>query len=180
MQKTEIRMTGSGGQGVIMGTIILAEAAFDEGKQVVQCQAYGPEARGGSSKAETIISDSKISYTKVLKPDLLLSLTQQSLDKYVTDLKPDSVIIADSSLSVPEEIMREHKVYSIPILESAKKIIKNRMTANIISCGAINAVAGICSKEALKRAVLERVPKESADSNLDALALGAKLIDDCN
>ena len=65
MAKTEIRMTGSGGQGVIMGTIIIAEAAYADGKQVVQCQAYGPEARGGSSKAETIVSDKRITYTKV-------------------------------------------------------------------------------------------------------------------
>ena len=75
MARTEVRMSGSGGQGVIMGTIILAEAAFEDGKQVAQCQSYGPEARGGSSKAETIISDTKIHYTKVKYPDLLLSLT---------------------------------------------------------------------------------------------------------
>ncbi|MBQ2161292.1 MAG: 2-oxoacid:acceptor oxidoreductase family protein, partial [Firmicutes bacterium] len=64
MARTEVRMSGSGGQGVIMGTIILAEAAYEDGKQVAQCQSYGPEARGGSSKAETIISDTRIHYTK--------------------------------------------------------------------------------------------------------------------
>ena len=77
MAKTEIRMTGSGGQGVIMGTIIIAEAAYEDGKHVVQCQAYGPEARGGSSKAKTIVSDEKITYTKVIRPDLLLALTAE-------------------------------------------------------------------------------------------------------
>lgn len=82
MAKTEIRMTGSGGQGVIMGTIILAEAAFEDGKQDSSVPGLRTEARGGSSKAETIISDQKITYTKVLLPDLLLSLTQVSLDKY--------------------------------------------------------------------------------------------------
>lgn len=176
MQKTEIRMTGSGGQGVIMGTIILAEAAFDDGKQVVQCQAYGPEARGGSSKAEAIISDSKISYTKVIYPDLLLSLTQQSFDKYVKELKADTVIVADSRIVVPEEILKGYKVYSIPILDSAKNVIKNKMSANIISCGAVNALTGVCSEDALKRAVLEHVPKETAESNLAALALGGELV----
>ena len=87
MAKTEIRMTGSGGQGVIMGTIILAEAAYEDGKQVIQCQAYGPEARGGSSKAETIVSDERIHYTKIKYPDLLLSLTQESLDKFKDQIK---------------------------------------------------------------------------------------------
>ncbi len=176
MQKTEIRMTGSGGQGVIMGTIILAEAAFEDGKQVVQCQAYGPEARGGSSKAEAIISDGRISYTKVILPDVLLSLTQQSLDKYVRELKADTVIIADSGVEISEEIVGKHKVYSIPILSSAKNIIKNKMSANIISCGAVNALTGVCSEEALKRAVLAHVPKDMEESNLAALALGYELI----
>ena len=109
MAKTEIRMTGSGGQGVIMGTIILAEAAFEDGKQVVQCQAYGPEARGGSSKAETIISDEHIAYTKVILPDLLLSLTQVSLDKYIGCLKQNAIVVVDEEITVPESVEKDRK-----------------------------------------------------------------------
>lgn len=176
MAKTEIRMTGSGGQGVIMGTIIIAEAAYDDGKQVIQCQAYGPEARGGSSKAETIVSDDRIHYTKIKYPDLLLSLTQESLNKFKDAVKPETIFVVDSDITVPEEIKAAHKVYSLPILDSAKNVIKNKMSANIISCGIVNELTHVATQEALEAAVLNHVPKGTGDSNLAALRLGAQLI----
>ena len=80
--KVELRLSGSGGQGVILIGIILAEAAIDMGKNAIQSQAYGPEARGGSSKSEVIISDDEIYFTKVNKPNLFLALTQDAYDKY--------------------------------------------------------------------------------------------------
>ena len=175
MARTEVRMSGSGGQGVIMGTIILAEAAFEDGKQVAQCQSYGPEARGGSSKAETIISDSRIHYTKVKYPDLLLSLTQLSFDKYVKDIKDSTVIVVDSSIEVPEEIRQGYKVYILPILDAATEVIKNKMSANIISCGVINEILHVADWEAVEHAVLNHVPKGTEESNLNALHYGAKL-----
>ena len=176
MAKTEIRMTGSGGQGFIMGTIILAEAAYEDGKQVVQCQAYGPEARGGSSKAETIVSDDRIHYTKIKYPDLLLSLTQESLNKFKDAVKPETIFVVDSDIEVPEEIKASHKVYSLPILNSAKEVIKNKMSANIISCGVVNELTHVATQEAMERAVLNHVPKGTGDSNLAALRLGGQLI----
>ena len=180
MAKTEIRMTGSGGQGVIMGTIILAEAAFADGKQVVQCQAYGPEARGGSSKAETIISDEKIAYTKVLLPDLLLSLTQVSLDKYVGSLKPNAIVVVDEEITVPEEVEKKHKVYHLPILEGAVEVIKNHMSANIISVGVVNELMKVASQRSLEAAVLNHVPKGTEESNLNALHYGQQLVKEYN
>lgn len=176
MAKTEIRMTGSGGQGVIMGTIILAEAAFEDGKQVVQCQAYGPEARGGSSKAETVVSDHKITYTKVLQPDLLLSLTQVSLDKYVGSLKHDAIVVVDSEINVPDETEKGHKVYKLPILEGATEVIKNHMSANIISVGVVNELLHVATQESIEAAVLNHVPKGTEESNLKALRYGAQLV----
>lgn len=178
MAKTEIRMTGSGGQGVIMGTIIIAEAAYDDGRQVIQCQAYGPEARGGSSKAETIVSDDRIHYTKIKYPDLLLSLTQESLNKFKDAVKPETIFVVDSDIEVPEEIKAAHKVYSLPILDSAKDVIKNKMSANIISCGVVNEITHVASQEAMERAVLNHVPKGTGDSNLAALRLGGQMIRD--
>ena len=176
MSKTEIRMSGSGGQGVIMGTIILAEAAYEDGRQVVQCQAYGPEARGGSSKAETVVSDSKIYFTKVEKADLLLSLTQESFNKYYKDIKQEGIIVVDDSIEVPEEIIKQHKVYMLPILNSAIEVVKNKMSANIISCGVINEICNVCTKESLEKAVLNHVPKGTEESNLNALRLGGDLV----
>ena len=176
MAKTEIRMTGSGGQGVIMATIILAEAAYEDGKQVIQCQSYGPEARGGSSKAETIISDDRIHYTKIHYPDLLLSLTQESLDKFKDEVKESTIFVVDSDIEVPEEIKASHKVYSLPILRSAIDVIKNKMSANIISCGVVNEITKVASEESIRKAVLNHVPKGTGDSNLSALEFGHKLV----
>ena len=178
MAKTEIRMTGSGGQGVIMGTIIIAEAAYEDGKQVIQCQAYGPEARGGSSKAETIVSDDRIHYTKIKYPDLLLSLTQESLNKFKDAVKPETIFVVDSDIEVPEEIKAAHKVYSLPILDSAKNVIKNKMSANIISCGVVNELTHVATQEAMEKAVLNHVPKGTGDTNLAALRLGGQMIRD--
>ena len=187
MAKTEIRMTGSGGQGVIMGTIIIAEAAYEDGKQVIQCQAYGPEARGGSSKAETIVSDDRIHYTKIKYPDLLLSLTQEylllsltqeSLNKFKNAVKPETIFVVDSDIEVPEESKAAHKVYSLPILDSAKDVIKNKMSANIISCGVVNEITHVATQEAMERAVLNHVPKGTGDTNLAALRLGGQMIRD--
>lgn len=176
MAKEQIRFTGSGGQGVIMGTIIIAEAAFLDGRKVVQSQSYGPEARGGMCKAETIVSDSEIFYTKVEKPDLLLSLTQKSFDKYCKRLSRRAIIVIDDSITVPPRIAAQHEVLSLPILRSAKDVIKNKMSANIISCGAVNEALHLASVQSLKEAVLNHVPPASADSNVVAMELGARLV----
>ncbi len=95
----ELRLSGSGGQGLILAGIILAEAALHDGKNVVQSQSYGPEARGGgASKSEVIISDAPIYYPKVNKCDILLSLTQKACDKYIDSLKAGGILILDNSV----------------------------------------------------------------------------------
>ena len=176
MAKEQLRFTGSGGQGVIMGTIIMAEAAFLDGRKVVQSQSYGPEARGGMCKAETIISDERIFYTKVEKPNLLLSLTQSSFDKYSKRLAPNSIVIVDDSITVPERLAAKHEVLRLPIIHSANEVIKNKMAANIISCGAVNEALKLASVDSLKEAVLNHVPKGTGEMNIRAMELGAQLV----
>ncbi len=176
MKKAELRFTGSGGQGVILATIILAEAAYEDKLQTVQSQSYGPEARGGLCKAECIIDEKPITYTKVGLPTLLLSLTQASLDKYIVSLQEDAIIVADSEIAVPEEVKAKHKVVSIPIIQSAVEVIKNPMAANIISIGAVNEVLKIVSQPSLEAAVLNHIPKGTEELNIKALHLGAELV----
>ena len=97
----QLRLSGSGGQGVITAAIIFAEAAVSEGKQAVQSQSYGPEARGGASKAEVIISDNPIYHPKVINPDIVLAMTQQAADKYYGDLDKDNgLLIVDEDQAV--------------------------------------------------------------------------------
>lgn len=174
-KQSEIRLTGSGGQGLILAGIILAEAAILQGDNAVQSQSYGPEARGGASKAEVIISKEEIDFPKVAKADIMLSLTQVALDKYADTLKEDGILVVDSSLDVPSDL-KAKKIVSIPILNTAKEVIGKTMVANIVAIGAIQQLSDLVSKESLEEAVLSRVPKGTEELNKRALQEGYNLV----
>ena len=170
--QTEIKLTGSGGQGLILAGVILADAAILDGKKAIQSQSYGPEARGGSSKAEVIISDDEIDFIKVQKCDMLLCLTQDAYNKYGKDFT--KVIILDKSLNLTYS--EPEKVYRIPILETASEKLKKPMTANIVALGAVNGLLNLTSRESLLKAVLDHVPKGTEDLNRQALESGYELV----
>lgn len=174
-KQTEIRLTGSGGQGLILAGIILAETAIMQGDNAVQSQSYGPEARGGASKAEVIISDEDIYFPKVDKADIMLSLTQVAMDKYADTLKDDGILVVDSSIEVPEDL-KAGKIISIPILNTAKEAIGKSMVANIVALGAIQELSNIITKEYLEEAVLSRVPRGTEELNKKALQEGYNLV----
>lgn len=171
----EIRLAGSGGQGIILATIILAEAAIEAGKYTAQSQSYGPEARGGMCKAEVIIDEEPIGYTKVENPTFLMALTQQSLEKYAREIDKDCIVLADASLTVPDYLDPE-KVAKVPILETAVKGVGKAFTANIVAVAAINALLNLVDYKDLRTAVLSHVPKGTEEINEKALKLGAELI----
>jgi len=167
----ELRLSGSGGQGLILAGVILAEAALIDGKRSVQSQSYGPEARGGSSKAEVIISDSEIDFVKVQKCDMLLCLTQAAYDKYGKDFC--SVLILDDSLKL--KYPEPEKVVKIPIISTASEKLGKPMVANIVALGAVNGLLKLVSKESLAKVVLDRVPKGTEELNKRALEAGYEL-----
>ena len=173
--KMEIRLTGSGGQGVILATIILAEAAIEAGKYTAQSQSYGPEARGGLCKAEVIVDDEPIGFTKVQNPTFLMALTQASLDKFAQSVDEDCIILADSSLTIPA-YLNPAKVTQVPILETAAKKVGKAFTANIVAVAAINELLGLADFEHLRTAVLGHVPKGTEAINETALNEGRALI----
>ncbi|QEK12185.1 2-oxoacid:ferredoxin oxidoreductase subunit gamma [Crassaminicella thermophila] len=173
-KQIELRLTGSGGQGLILGGIILAEAAIMDGKNAIQSQSYGPEARGGASKAEVIISREEIDFPKVQTADLLLSLTQVACDKYVDLIGEEGLLLVDSTVKVPENT-KAGKVVQIPILETASEVVGKPMVANIVAIGAINELLKVVSRESLEAAVLNRVPKGTEELNRRALEEGYKL-----
>ena len=171
MQK-ELRLTGSGGQGLILAGVILAEAALLDGKRAIQSQSYGPEARGGASKAEVIISDSDIDFIKVQKCDMLLCLTQDAYDKYGKEKA--SVLIMDEGMDL--KYPAPEKVVKIPIIATAAEKLGKPMVANIVALGAVNGVLKLLSRESLAEAVLNRVPKGTEDLNKRALEAGYELV----
>ncbi|ABY92876.1 2-oxoacid:acceptor oxidoreductase family protein [Thermoanaerobacter sp. CM-CNRG TB177] len=174
MSSIEIRLGGSGGQGLILAGIILAEAAILDGKNSVQSQSYGPEARGGSSKAEVIISNEYITYPKVLKPDILLTLASSAYLCYKNDMKENGIIIIDESIIPNDEDTQ--KVVRLPIIKTAQEIIGRAFVANIISLGVIAELTNVVTKESLERAVLNRVPPATEEINKRALREGYNLV----
>lgn len=176
-KRYEMRFTGSGGQGVILASVIFAEAAVLADINAVQSQAYGPEARGGMCKAETVISRDQIWFSKVVCPDFLLALTQKSLDQFASNVAEDAVIIVDSSLNIPESLSGK-RVLSLPILSAAVEKVGKAMTANIVAVGAINKALGLFDNEVLFEAVKRHIPAGTEALNEKALAVGEDLVDD--
>jgi len=168
----EIRFSGSGGQGLILAGVIFAEAATIYDKiNAVQSQSYGPEARGGASKAEVIISEKVIDFPKATAIDLQLSLTQESCDKYYKDIKPDGILLVDEDF-VRDIPQGNFKVIKLPIIRTASEEIGKAFVANIVATGAITAITGKVRIESVEKAVLSRVPKGTEEMNKKALMAG--------
>lgn len=172
--RKEFLLSGSGGQGVITAAIILAEAALHDGKVATQTQAYGPEARGGSARAEAVISDEPIHYNKVNHPNILLAMSQEAVEKYFKTLKEDQIFITDS-LFVREVPAYNGKTYQLPITHTAKEQLGKALFANIVALGALVGITKVVSKDAIVKAVLAKVPKGTEEKNEKALELGIAL-----
>ncbi|MDO9080844.1 MAG: 2-oxoacid:acceptor oxidoreductase family protein, partial [Desulfuromonadales bacterium] len=152
-KRYEIRFSGAGGQGLITAGIILAEAAsIIEGKHAVQSQSYGPEARGGASKSEVIISDGPIDYPKATIVDACLAMTQESADKYANGIKKGGVLLIDSDF-VKNEPKGDFKIYKMPIMRTAKDVVGREIVANVVALGAMIALTDAVSREAGLQAV---------------------------
>jgi 2-oxoglutarate ferredoxin oxidoreductase subunit gamma len=144
----EIRLAGSGGQGLILAGIILAEAAgIYDGKFVCRHQSYGPEARGGASKSEIVISDEEIDYPKAINPDVFLAMNQKSLDTYISDLKLEGMLIIDSSLvrEVPST-----QAVAIPLTQIARQELGKMIVVNIVALGALVALTEVVTFTSLE------------------------------
>ena len=174
MSTMEIRLAGTGGQGLITGTIILAEAGLFENKFVAQAQSYGPEARGGLCRAELVVDEGTVTYPKVIEANFLLALTQASLDKFGTATAEDALIMIDKSLLEPDDL-GSYNVVALPILQTAAHVVGRPMTANIVAVGAINELLHIAPDDLLEQAVKMHIPKGTEEINLLALSEGKKM-----
>ncbi|MFW0884268.1 2-oxoacid:acceptor oxidoreductase family protein [Candidatus Acidulodesulfobacterium sp. H_13] len=173
--RIEFRFSGSGGQGLILAGIILADAAaIYEGKNAVQTQSYGPEARGGSSKSEVIVSDSPIEYPKATKVDYMVALTQESFDKYIDDVKETGIVIADKEL-VTDFSKARGELYVIDMVKSAREELGRVLGLNIIALGVLVEISEIVSHESIENALIKRVPSGFEDYNKKAIEIGFKL-----
>lgn len=173
--RIEIRLAGEGGQGMILAGIILAEAAgvYDH-KNAVQTQTYGPEARGGASKSEVVISSGEIDHPEVISADVLVALSQEACDKYAADVKPDGLLIVDA-----EKVKNQPSVRTVraPILRLALESTGNTITANAVALGVLVGITGVVSRRAIEQAVLARAPNGTEEMNRSALLKGFEVAD---
>lgn len=168
--RTEVRLAGEGGQGMILAGIILAEAAaIYDGLQVVQSQSYGPEARGGASKSEVILSNEPIDFPEVIDADILITLSQEAYNKFAPDLKPEGLLIIDTDNV--EELLHPNAV-RLPITTISKETTGRAITANTVTLGVLVELTGIVSKGAISQAVAARAPRGTKEINLAALEAG--------
>ena len=175
----EIRISGSGGQGVILAGIILAEAAgIFEDKYVIQVQDYGGAMRGGAVRSEVIIADEEgeLEYPAVLNADILVAMTQEAADRWTASVKKDGIVLYDST-NVTKLPSSEARIYELPLTRIAQEKLGRPLGANIIALGVICGLTGAVSVDALTSALMNRVPKGTGEFNKRALQAGFELAD---
>ena len=169
-RRTEIRLAGEGGQGMILAGIILAEAAaIYDGKQATQTQSYGPEARGGASRSEVVISDGEIDHPEVLSADVVVALSQEAYKKFAASIHAGGLLIVD------EDRVKTSADFSgikIPIARIAQETTGRAITANTVALGVLVGLTNLVSREAIEKAVTARAPKGTEEMNRQALQAG--------
>lgn len=173
----EVRLSGEGGQGLVLAGKILAEAAaiYDD-RNACQSQSYGPEARGGASKSDVIIDDGEIDYPKAESVDLLLALTQEACDTYIDGLKPGGWLVVDATWV--ERIPRgEFRLVRVPFDTLAREKVGKAIVANIVALGAIVRLSKAVTEQAAEKAILARVPRGTEDLNRTAFRVGLEAVE---
>ncbi len=171
MSTVRIRLSGKGGQGILLsGYIIGLAAAVFENREVVFTQTYGAEMRGGFTTSALVISDGKIDYPYVDEADVLIAMAQKGYNEFGKTLKPDGILIYDSELVT--EISHPGPAHGLPATHIAKEKCGRGLFANMVILGHFTAKTGIVSKGAMEAAIREAVPKGTEEMNLRAFAAG--------
>jgi 2-oxoglutarate ferredoxin oxidoreductase subunit gamma len=172
--KMEIRISGLGGQGVVLAGRILGKAAVYSGKNAVQTQSYGAEARGSAAKSEVIISDGKIGFPIVRKCDILIAMSQDAVEKNVKDLKEDGLLLIDST-TIKNMPKIKAKISKIPATETSRKVLGEKLCANMIMLGALIKITGIVNEESIEKAIINTFPEKFVSINIEAYKKGKEL-----
>ena len=169
---TEIRISGFGGQGVILSAIVIGKAGciFENGYSTMT-QAFGPEARGGACSAQVILSNEPILYPYVTQPDILVTMSQEAYALFTPSLKKDGLLIIEQDLVRVEKLPPGVRVYGVPATRLAEELGK-RMVLNIVMVGFFAAVTNVLEPESVRQAVGDSVPEAFRELNLKAFDKG--------
>ncbi len=173
----EIRISGAGGQGIILAGLILAEAAgIFEGKEVIQAQDYGGAMRGGAARSDVLIGEEgeEIDYPVVTSADILIAMTQEAAERWTSTVKKGGIILYDST-NVSRWPSSVARIYSVPFTNIAREDLGREVGANVIAIGVIQKLTRIVSEDALKQALLQRVPHGTEELNMKALEIGFRV-----
>jgi 2-oxoglutarate ferredoxin oxidoreductase subunit gamma len=170
LNRFEIRLSGTGGQGILtLGKIMGQVLALDHGFYATQTQSYGPEARGGASRADLVVSSQPISYPKPVNLDMLVALSQEACNLYFRNLKPSGFLLVDTTL-VPQT--PSNMYWGLPFTSLAREKIGLPQTMNIICLGALSHFLPFMQFANVKKALAGVLPAKILDINIKALTLG--------
>ncbi len=172
MARTEIRIAGFGGQGVILTGYIFGKAAslFDV-KYATLIQSFGPEARGSACSAQVIVSEEVIDYPYLRKPNVLIALSQEAYTKYAPSVKDGGIVIVEEEMVSVNENPGSVKLYSVPATRIADQLGR-RIVMNMVVIGFFTAVTGLLDKQAVRKAVEDSIPRGTEELNLKAFEEG--------
>lgn len=170
--RSEIKIGGFGGQGVILSGIIIGKAAslFDE-KHSTLIQAFGPEARGSACSAQVIVSEDHIGYPYITRPNIEVLMSQEAFTKFEPELTDDGLLMIEKDLVTPKNLRPGVKCYGIPATRFAEQL-GHKIVLNIVMVGFFTAVSGIVSEEAARKAIKDTVPPGTEDLNISAFNKG--------
>ena len=171
----ELRIAGTGGQGLILAATMAAKTLAGQGKRVAQSQTYEPTSRGGFCNADLVIADAEVDYPLATALDALVLLDKLAIAPSWPLLKPGALVIADTRLC-PEVPAGNFRVLHLPLTRTAIDLGSERV-ANIVALGALVGLSGVCTQAALTQTVRSETPKSFVDLNLDALAAGFGMVE---
>lgn len=170
----QVRLSGFGGQGVVLAGAILGHAAVKDGKWAAGSSSYGARARGGSARADVVVSGGPIVFPHVIKADVLVAMAQTAYNKYTEELAQGAWVIYDDELVCPHSIEHATQI-GIPATSAALKELNRQQPANIVILGAMAVITEIASKRALSGAIVDNVSARFKELNIRALELGYRL-----
>ena len=175
MSRTEVRLSGFGGQGIVLAGVLLARAAvLHDNRQATQTQSYGPESRGGACVSEVVFSDVPIDYPMAIAPDVLVVMSRDALARYGRTLRPGGILIIDDIVpDMPDRA--DCTIYRVPATRLAVEKLGRRIVANVVMLGILVGLTGVVSRKAIEQAVKESAPRGTEELNLRALREGFAL-----
>lgn len=172
MTTTEIRFSGFGGQGIIRCALISGKAlSLYDGMNASMNQSFGPEARGSACSSQLVVSDERVLYPYITRPQILVSMSQEAYDKYEPELREDGLLIIDTDLVKPKPLRGKIEMFAIPSTRFAEEL-GNRIIANLVMLGFFTAVTKVVTPDAMKKALPGLVPDRFLDLNIKAFDKG--------